>query len=113
MSLINPITPPTPPVLTTAQKQARYKSIVKGGAYGFLQQMIRKYNTDYTNFWTNSDGLTPAECVAALGTDGAEAVEKLGALKTFINSMYAGSIPDVATPQTITPNQDGTITLGA
>jgi len=70
------------------------------------QEYIRMLN----NFWHN-ETLTPQEVADAIGTDAADLINFIVALRTFILTVKPGSsIPNSSSYGTITMNGDGTIT---
>lgn len=111
MAIIQPPVPATPIVLTTEQKQANLKRQTVANLNALYQQMIKVYNTTYGSIWTNPNGLTQAEALAAFGTDATSLFTLGGLIANLVNTAHAGSITNVSAPVAVTFNGDGSVTL--
>lgn len=101
--IVNPFSPPTPPVLTQQQKLDRTILTIQTAYRQVANAMASSYATILTHILANPYGLTKDEVNAFLGAD---LVTTLGAdasiLKAVINHKSPGLITDALPEATIT-----------
>ena len=97
--------PSTPPAALAAN---RLKMLTRQT----YQQMVQSFNQGTKIFWQNSNGVSPAEISAELGTDAKEIFElhaKLAALLASVNPEAIGEATILVGQFTM--NNDGTVTI--
>jgi len=85
-----------------------------------VDNLIRQWESDFDLLWSNQGGVTPAQRLAELGTDGGELFSHSTALVTFLLTELGSQDPDtsariqakVASMPAITVNQNGTVSIG-
>jgi hypothetical protein len=114
MSIINPIpaTPAPAPAPTTAQSQAKLVASVKSSSNILFRQMVKTFNNQFANIWSNADGLTPQQAFTAFGTNAADLCQLSNTLATAINAAAPNTV-STATPSPLVYNTDGTVTVGS
>jgi hypothetical protein len=83
------------------------------------ETLYRGWSASFDLMWSSANGVTPADRVAALGTNAAELFAANAALTTLMLGMIGESDPDMkagiesrlASLPAYTVNQDGTVTL--
>jgi len=106
MSVLNidPGTPPNPADLIAEGFRQHARSI--------YQQLISSFNGGSKEFWRNTQGVSPEEIAAALGTDAVEIFQlhhKIGTLLAEINpAVIAEGLSVVGE---FTYNEDGSLTI--
>jgi hypothetical protein len=111
MSLINPITPPTPlppPILTPAQAYTNAKRM----ATNMYQQLLNAHTQLFNYLWNNPNGVTIEQFMTQYGTDAATLFSLSSQIQTLLGTVNPAYVP-LNTPSnvTITVNADGTVTI--
>jgi hypothetical protein len=77
-----------------------------------LNQMLRQWNNGLDLIWNQP---SPADVLAAIGTNGVELFQRSAALAAFLESQKPGctNTPQAARIKAVTLNADGTVTLAA
>lgn len=93
---------------------------LKTAPRSMLNQLIAQWKASFNLLWTTgSDGITPAQRLEAIGTDGVELMQRSAALVTFLLTQLQGEDADTITEiQTLLASlpeleyhQDGTVTI--
>jgi hypothetical protein len=82
---------------------------IQGSVNQLYSQMVKNLRENMALVWQNKDGLTPQEVFDAFGTDAVELLRLSSIVKNAINAATPGTIPDLTA--TITPNEDGTVSI--
>ena len=85
------------------------------------EQMARSWINAFDTLWQTNGEVTPADKLAAIGTDGQELMESSEALVTFIASVLSGKddvllgevLSRVETMPELLVGEDGTVTIVA
>jgi len=91
--------------------QQKVKAQVLSTIKVLYAKMLNDFGSAFGLIWSNPDGLTPAEALESLGTDGKEVFTLAGILKQALNTAKPGSIT-AANPD-VDIAEDGTVTLKA
>lgn len=85
------------------------------------EQLFHSWVNSFDALWSDSQGVTPEEKIAALGTDAAEVFYLSAAMVQFLTTIFTGRRDDLLTiiqeklgtlPE-FTINEDGTVSLVA
>jgi len=100
----------TPAPLSVAQRRA---NAVLALPRVMLKRMLQGWTNGLDQVWNPPAPTTPAQVIAALGTNAAEVFQRSAALRTFLESQKAGctNLPAAARIKPVTINPDGSATL--
>lgn len=96
--------------LTKEQKQELVRKRLVQMTNAIYSMMLNTHKQGMATVWENRLGLTPQEVMDALGTDAADLLRLSQLLKTTLSEADE-STELVDTPQELTVNADGTVTV--
>jgi len=96
-------------VFTKEELAFQAKSRVLAGVNSAYNQMVSLYSQAQLLIFSNPDGLTPQEVLAAFGPDAAELLRISGIVQAAINAATPGKAKEL--PVVLAPNEDGTVSI--
>ena len=119
----NAITAPTPPpvTLTKEQRMAPKVSHMLASSRRTAEQLVHQWDSSVRELWSPGGDITPADLLAAIGTEAGEMMTLSRALTAFLISTLTGKRDDLvaiierrlATIPAFTIGVDGTVTVDA
>ena len=110
---------PQAPVIPASVRLRQEVSVLSQAPRRIADSLFQAWKTSFDLLWSTSGGVTPADRVAALGTNAAELFESSSALVQFLLEVIGDKDADmiaqiqqcVASIPDFTAHEDGTITL--
>lgn len=99
--------------LSAAERAAKAVDASKRRVNMAFNAFVQSYKREFDAFW-RSEGNTPQEMAAAWGTQCMALFAKSAATRDFLLALDPACLDEsyTATPLPVTPNSDGTVTLG-
>ena len=110
---------PHAPVIPATVRLRQEVAVISQAPRRIADSLFQAWKANFDLLWTPAGGVTPADRLAALGTDAAELFEANTALVQFMLAVIGDKDPDmtaqitrrVASIPAFTVHRDGTVTL--
>lgn len=91
--------------ITPEMAFAKFRIRIDGAFKGY----VRNYKAAFDEVWRRTDGITPAQFVEAMGTEGLETFVNSAATRDYIESIVPGILDGYMSPlEPVNPELDGT-----
>jgi len=113
------LTKPQAPVIPAIVRLRQEVAVLSQAPRRIADSLFQAWKTNFDLLWTPNGGVTPADRIAALGTNAAELFEANAALVEFMLAVIGDKDPEmtaaiqqrVALLPAFTAHEDGTVTL--